>query len=512
MPFPQSVSTSGASRSSTSSYSTTSTNPSTRANRGRTAKYSDRQISTFPDSSGARFFTVVRCPSKNAPATSFQQTTIMSHFGSPYTGTPHRGADPYYNYDVNSPSPTPSPHHYPFYPAKTPQRPSTRAHARGASTGFGEYLPRPTTAFSPRYKSTGEYATGPSPQVSSRKRSFSHKGSNHQHHHQHQYHLEQRDYAPQPSHGRERRRSFSYYRASYGDSDEDEVIEAGNGRVYVLRPQWKSSRHKNHYDYYTDRPEHGTDSRYYPQAIPTFSFEKEKQYSRYDDIPTRSATRVGHHTHSRHASSGAVPNIQRPATARPTAALPKKTVAAATPRATEDDAKKHRIPSGYSLKNWDPTEEPIMLLGSVFDANSLGKWIYDWTVYHHGAATPISDMAGEMWLLLIQLSGKIKRSEEIVPKVRTQENREMIEDFIESGERLTDKLRALLKRCEAPMLKASKKREAAQLGKNSGIEFVETLFGRERELEKTERFMQSVRLWNHRFDANCEDILKRPTQ
>lgn len=439
----------------------------------------------------------------------------MSHFGSPYTGTPHRGADPYYNYDVNSPSPTPSPHHYPFYPVKTPQRSSTRAHVRGASTGFGEYIPRPTTAFSPRYKSTGEYATGPNPQVSSRKRSFSQKGSNHHHHH-YQYIIEQREYAPQPAHGRERererRRSFSCYRASYGDSDEDEVIEAGNGRIFVLRPQWKSSRHKNHYDYYTDRPEHGTDSRYYPQAIPTFSFEKEKQYSRYDELPTRSATRVGHHTHSRHASSGAVPNIQRPATTRPTAAVPKKTVAAATPRATEDDAKKHRIPAGYSLKNWDPTEEPIMLLGSVFDANSLGKWIYDWTVYHHGAATPISDMAGEMWLLLIQLSGKIKRSEEIVPKVRTQENREMIEDFIESGERLTDKLRSLLKRCEAPMLKASKKREAAQLGKNSGIEFVETLFGRERELEKSERFMQSVRLWNHRFDANCEDILKRPTQ
>ncbi|KAI1175662.1 vegetative cell wall protein gp1 [Nemania sp. FL0916] len=412
----------------------------------------------------------------------------MSHFGSPYAGTPTRGADPYYNYDVNSPSPTPSPHHYPFYPAKTPQRSATRAHVRGASTGFGDYIPRPTTAFSPRYKSTGEYATGPSPQVSSRKRSFSHKGH-------------------------ERRRSFSYYRASYGDSDEDEVIDQGNGYVYVIRPQWRNSRHKNHYDYYTDRPERGADSRSYPQAIPTFAFDKkEAEYARYEEPPMRSATRVGHHAHARRPSAGPVPNIQRPATARPSAAVPKKTVTAAPPKATEADAKKHRIPAGYSLKNWDPTEEPIMLLGSVFDANSLGKWIYDWTVYHHGAATPISDMAGEMWLLLIQLSGKIKRSEEIVPQVRTQENREMIEDFIESGERLTDKLRSLLKRCEAPMLKASKKREAAQLGKNSGIEFVETLFGRERELEKTERFMQSVRLWNLRFDANCEDILKRPTQ
>ena len=151
-----------------------------------------------------------------------------------------------------------------------------------------------------------------------------------------------------------------------------------------------------------------------------------------------------------------------------------------------------------------------MLLGSVFDSNSLGKWIYDWTVYYHGPGTPIADMAGELWLLLIQLSGKVKRSEEVVPNVRLQENKEMLEDFIESGERLMDKLRTLLKRCEQPMLRATK-RKTSELGKNSGVEFVETMFGRERELEKTERFMQSARLWNLRFDANCEDILKRPT-
>jgi hypothetical protein len=31
------------------------------------------------------------------------------------------------------------------------------------------------------------------------------------------------------------------------------------------------------------------------------------------------------------------------------------------------------IPIGYSVKSWDPTERPIIRLGSVFDANSLGK-------------------------------------------------------------------------------------------------------------------------------------------
>jgi len=154
-----------------------------------------------------------------------------------------------------------------------------------------------------------------------------------------------------------------------------------------------------------------------------------------------------------------------------------------------------------------------MLLGSVFDANSLGKWIYDWTVYHHGPATPIADMAGELWLLLIQLAGKVKRAEECMPRIRQKDNMEMVDDFIESGDRLTTKLKKLLKSCETPMLKAGKKsKDPGQLGKNAGTEFVDSIFGRDRQLEATEKFMSSIRLWNLRFDANCEDILRNPGQ
>ncbi|KXJ88596.1 vegetative cell wall protein gp1 [Microdochium bolleyi] len=417
-------------------------------------------------------------------------------YGSPYSsGTPLRG-DPGYYYDVNSPSPTPSPHHYQFYPAKTPQRPATRAHHRGASNGNFEF--RPTTAFSPRYTSTGEYATGPSPKVSSRrKQSFS---------------QDSRYYEYLPSR-HERRHSHSYYRASPGESDEDEVFEV-DGITYVLPA--KASRHKHHdhhvhhHRMYPRIPAYGTDDYYNAQGFPPY-YEK-TEVPRYEDIPARSATRVGHHpssrSHSRRPSEQATPP-QRSATAKPS--MQQKKAAAPVAKATEADARRHKIPTGYSLKNWDPSEEPIMLLGSVFDANSLGKWIYDWTVYTHGPSVPISDMAGDLWLLLIQLSGKVKRSEDVVPRIRTKENRELVEDFIASGDRLMDKLRSLLKRCEAPMLKASKRKESAQLGKNSGTEFVECLFGVERELDKTEKFMQSVRLWNLRFDANCEEILKKPT-
>jgi hypothetical protein len=197
-------------------------------------------------------------------------------------------------------------------------------------------------------------------------------------------------------------------------------------------------------------------------------------------------------------------------TKRPLASRESKPLPNPRPKATESDARKYDIPPGYSLKNWDPTEEPIMLLGSVFDAYSLGKWIYDWTLYHEGPDTPLSEIADELWLLLSQLARKVKSAKEVIPRIRLEENKELVDGFVESAERLTDRLKKLLKACEQPMLKAGKGVEMGKLKINAGTEFVDMLFGTERMLEGTEKFMLGLRLWNLRFDANCECILQRP--
>lgn len=187
---------------------------------------------------------------------------------------------------------------------------------------------------------------------------------------------------------------------------------------------------------------------------------------------------------------------------------PPKQAAVATP----EDAARAGIPTGYSIKNWDPTEEPIILLGSVFDANSLGKWMYDWTVYKCGASTPMAEMAGDLWLLLIKLAGKMKRAKECVIRIKTTEQREMIYDFIEGGQRLWKQFKQLLRDCEFFMLKAAKTQGSKTLmGKNAGTEFVDSIFGKDRYLETTERLMNKLRLWTMRFDVNCEDILRRPS-
>ncbi|EKJ70284.1 hypothetical protein FPSE_09501 [Fusarium pseudograminearum CS3096] len=412
------------------------------------------------------------------------------------------GSTPIHDYDtysrMSSATPTPSPR--PTWADSTPRRPATRvAHSRFNSySQASDFSPRPPKD-SPRYNSNGQYSTA----------DVSHKTSS-----------SRRPSESSPRSKPGRRFSFTYVRAStpYGESDEDEIIEA-LGHTYVLPAQ---SRSKNHHhrrsaflprDFDDDRGRYTNYDDYLQGATVGYDevYTREQAASVFQSPQSRPPTSFGHNRRSSTVVPPSRPQTVRPGSSSHRSTTTKPVSTPSTPKATEADARKHRIPTGYSLKNWDPAEEPILLLGSVFDANSLGKWIYDWTVYHQGPATPISDMAGEMWLLLIQLAGKVKRAEETVGRVRVPDNRDLVEEFIEAGERLTEKLRSLLKACEAPMLKAAKRKQAG-LGKNAGVEFVETLFGRDRELDKTEKFMQNVRLFNLRFDANCEEILRNPTK
>ena len=241
----------------------------------------------------------------------------------------------------------------------------------------------------------------------------------------------------------------------------------------------------------------------------TYHHEARADHCRYGQVPIY--TSAESKPRPRRASNSSKPTYTTPP--------PRPRTSTATkppPKATEEDARRAGIPAGYSYKNWDPTEEPILLLGSVFDANSLGKWIYDWTVFFYGPATPMSEIAGEMWLLLIQLADKIKRAEQTMSRIRQTKNRDLVDEFLDSGERLWQRFNKLLKICENYMWKAAKKesRDAKNvtMGKNSGCEFVDAIFGRDRELERTEKLMTGIRLWSLRFEANVTPILATPHQ
>ncbi|KAK0944187.1 hypothetical protein LTR29_004319 [Friedmanniomyces endolithicus] len=99
-------------------------------------------------------------------------------------------------------------------------------------------------------------------------------------------------------------------------------------------------------------------------------------------------------------------------------------------------------------------------------------------------------------------------------RIRQTAHRDLVDEFLDSGERLWQRFNKLLKICETYMWKAAKKENGGAkkvtMGKNSGCEFVDAMFGRDRELERTERLMTGMRLWSMRFDANCEAILVNP--
>lgn len=123
----------------------------------------------------------------------------------------------------------------------------------------------------------------------------------------------------------------------------------------------------------------------------------------------------------------------------------------------------------------------------------------------------MSNLAGELWLQLIQLSAKIRISQEAIDPVLgitdlNVNDQDMFKDFLESGDRLLDRLQDSLRRCEEPMLE-TREEEDAPLDDRACEAFVKTLFGRDQYLEKTENLMQSIRLWILRWNANCEPVV-----
>ena len=178
-------------------------------------------------------------------------------------------------------------------------------------------------------------------------------------------------------------------------------------------------------------------------------------------------------------------------------------------QATAEDALEHNIPAGFCLKNWDPTEKPIVLLGSVFDANSVGKWIYDWTVFAHKSQSPLAGVAGELWLLLIRFAAKMQRAEEGIHRVKYREDKAILSELLDCGDRVWRKLKSLIKLCEEAMWQgATKDGSRKVMGQKSGVAFVDTFFGRDGEMDKTERLMNAMRHFNMRFDSECEDVLR----
>lgn len=166
-------------------------------------------------------------------------------------------------------------------------------------------------------------------------------------------------------------------------------------------------------------------------------------------------------------------------------------------------AAKLNIPRGYSLRRWDHTERPIFVAGSVFDGNSLGKWIYDWARYAYGADTRISEEAGEFWLLVIRLCGYTRRLERLLGcggrKIRiAMEQYEEVLEVLRNGLSLWSRLEEVVSECQAVVCSTHEYAVMGKFESQCAVVFVQTLLGGGEQLECTRRLMDGLRRWQCR--------------
>lgn len=165
--------------------------------------------------------------------------------------------------------------------------------------------------------------------------------------------------------------------------------------------------------------------------------------------------------------------------------------------ASDDDARKAGLRAGMDLKHWDRRERPLTLCDSVFDANSIGKYMYDWTMFAVGTGQNVAwlDSAGAMWKALIQLAGRMARASRFCG--RNVADGEVVDGFVQGGERLWKRMQALLSRCEVAMTRESEI--------PSGTALVEAVFSEPS--NEAENLVQAMLTWTRRFDVNCSRIL-----
>lgn len=175
---------------------------------------------------------------------------------------------------------------------------------------------------------------------------------------------------------------------------------------------------------------------------------------------------------------------------------------------TVADAKKHHIAPGRCLKHWDPDEEPILLLTSVFDANSLGKWVLDQTARIYGEHDEMTELAADFWFEHIKLGGKIKHAKSRLSQIEDSSVRQRVKEFIASGDKLVNDLVEILKKCEQRVVELTGISEIPKLGHKSVVVFIDTFIGRTpAQRDAFDDFTRSIRVWNQWFDTGCASLL-----
>lgn len=159
----------------------------------------------------------------------------------------------------------------------------------------------------------------------------------------------------------------------------------------------------------------------------------------------------------------------------------------------------YSIPESLDRTRWDPDVLQVVV-GSVFDAYLL-KSALESAVSLFGPEDHLaSEVADELWELIVYLTTNIKLAESVRPMVCNTKDKDVLIDLLGVGNQTMERLRDLLNKTTQQMLDI----DGSLLRRDAGTTLVEVLFGKE-----TIWLMADIRDWVWRFNDAGKGIIIR---
>ena len=190
-------------------------------------------------------------------------------------------------------------------------------------------------------------------------------------------------------------------------------------------------------------------------------------------------------------------------------------------KATSKDCVRYGIPPDLDLEMWNPEEQPILLLKTVFDADSVGKWIYDCTSQLYGPETAVAGIVHFLSAQLTEMSVKAGRIKKALHILGDNPPKKILLYFLEAASRLVCHFQDIIRRCERTILDTIDRGDDdddngddgndndndEQSGREDhmGAEFFKCMFGPKKELDAVEEFMTAAHEWCHCFELQCKE-------
>jgi hypothetical protein len=177
-------------------------------------------------------------------------------------------------------------------------------------------------------------------------------------------------------------------------------------------------------------------------------------------------------------------------------------------QATRMDTERAGIPKVKFLADWDPDEEPIVLLGCAFDAYRLGCRIYCFTINKYGRTSPIGDLASKFWYQIIQLAGKIKLTTELRSKAAHGLAQSVATEVLKNGNHLWTRLQSLMKECKDWLPISTVMEPSGVFPISVQSQIIRTVFSPNRELLYTKKLMADMHGWFMQVNSNLKPFTR----